>query len=304
MRDCIQSATLFDRQRGSRPLIRLMAAIILPLVAGCSQVQFFYNTADFTIELYASRFLTLDTTQLAAWRPTVTATVARHRREELPQLAALFTRLADDARSGFTSANLAAALDAIETRYRQHALLAVDIMAPLLSRLNPTQISELEGQFVLQSRADATDNAAQSVAKRQRKRAERYETQIRWFVGELDATQRDLIRRLTASLPDTATEWYAFRDAKRRELVALLRLAANEAQLRTFLTEWLVEFRQLPPPLVQARPLLRQGVIDLLLALDQTFTPTQRGHLVARLTLLRDDFTALQERPATAMVGM
>lgn len=276
----------------------LLLAALLTLTA-CTRVSVVYNTADFFIERYADDYLRLDSTQLASWRPTLADALGRHRQEELPYLAAFFAELETDARGGFDAARLSCLVDQFEEIYRRHFRIAVDLAAPLLAGLEPSQVRALERKFA-KDRAEEIKEGAAADARRDRKRAKRYADNAKWWIGPLSADQQAIVAEVTAAMPDTAAAWAAYRDARQDRLIRLLDRRASEREIHRFLTEWLVEYRDLPPELQRARREVHQRIVELFVRMDASFTPTQRAHFAKRLATLRDDFTRLQKRPRQA----
>jgi hypothetical protein len=283
-------------------LSRLLAAgAAALLLLGCSGMQIAYNTADFFIERYADDYLGLDNAQMGRWSPTLKSALGEHRQAELPYLAAFFDSAQNAARKGFTRGDVQCLLDQFEVIYRRHFTLAAGTAAPLLADLDRSQIDALERRFRKEAQEDA-DDAARPEAERVAKRVERYADNMRWWLGELDAPQRDVVRDVVANLPETAT-WYAYRDRKRRELIALLRRGASTGRIEAFLTDWLVDYSDMPPALERSQMELRSGITDLLVRLDDTFSDEQRRRFIDRLTGLRRDFLRLQRDPRMAPVA-
>ncbi|WP_201068681.1 MULTISPECIES: DUF6279 family lipoprotein [Thiorhodovibrio] len=292
------------RQGRFLPIVLPVMLLMTLIIGGCSRVQIAYNTADFAIELYASRYLALDDRQVAVWRPILAEALDRHRDEALPVISALLAQAAEDVDAGLTDANVTAWMDRIEPLYQRHARLFATAAAPLLVTLSPEQIDALEKKFQEQAREDATDNSPASLAKRQRKRTERYIENIEWVTGELTHAQRELVSKEVAKLPDTTSSWYAYRDREREALIARLKRGADSEQIRVFLTRWLADFQDMPVDLVQAREQIRSGLIRLMVALDGTFSEEQRQHFKQRLRLLSEDFQSLQRRQPTEAPGV
>lgn len=276
----------------------LLLAGLLTLTA-CTRVSVVYNTADFFIERYADEYLGLDSAQLARWRPTLADVLGRHRQEELPLLAAFFAELEIGARAGFAAEPLGCLVDVFEEVYRRHLRLAVDLAAPLLASLEPAQVRALERKFT-KDRAEEVKEGAAASAKRDRKRAKRYADNAKWWIGTLSAEQQAIITEVTAAMPDTAVAWSAYRNARQDRLIHLLDRRASERELHRFLSEWLVEHRDLPPELQQARREVHQRIVELFVRMDASFSPSQREHFAKRLATLRDDFLRLQKRPQRA----
>jgi hypothetical protein len=287
----------------TRRLVRLLAAALTAmLLVGCSGVRLAYNTADFFIERYADDYLGLDGAQMEDWSPVLDAALRQHRQQELPYLAAFFDSAQNDARKGFTRADVYCLMDQFEVIYERHFRLAAATAAPLLAELESAQVAGLERKFRNEAREDAAENAPENTARRQRKRAERYEKNLSWWIGDLSTQQRAIVAEITADMPETRT-WYRYRDDKRRELVALLRRGASSERIERFLVAWLVDYSDIPASLRSSRDRLRQGLADLVVRLDATLSDEQRRNLIDRLTRLRGDFMALQTRARMAPVG-
>jgi len=281
--------------------ILLPIGVVLLLLSGCSSMQLAYNTADFFIRGYADDYLGLDGSQMQRWSPTLEAALAQHREQELPYLAAFFNSAQNEARKGFTEAGVGCLLDQFEVIYRRHFRLAAEAAAPLLAALDQSQIDALEQSFRKEAGEDASDNSPANAIKRQRKRAKRYENNMQWWIGNLTEAQRVIVREVTASMPETAT-WYAYRDAKRDTLIRLLRSGASVQRIQRFLTDWLVEYRDMPAPPRLAQSELRTGFTALLVRLDASLSKAQRRKLIDRLVRLRRDFMALQRSASMAPV--
>lgn len=280
------------------PFPFVLALCLALATAGCSRVELAYNTADFFIERYADEWLALDGAQMAQWRPALAEALARHREDELPHLAAFFDALHAGAASGFDAGRVECLLDAFEDIYRRHFRIAADLATPLLADLGPEQIRTLERKFMEDRKPE--DNSPAAVSRRERKRAERYAESAEWWVGPLSPQQREIVREVTAAMPDTAAQWDAYRARKQDALIRMLRAGADQPAIRRYLTEWLVDYRDLPPALARAREGIRAQVVELIVRVDATFSPAQRRHFAGRLATVRDDLLSLQPRPQQA----
>ena len=105
----------------------------------------------------------------------------------------------------------------------------------------------------------------------------------------------------TAAMPDTAPAWDAYRKSRQTGSGAITAQGCGrETQVRTYLTDWLVEFKGMPGSLDAARHSIRKAISALVVDLTRSFSPKQKTHLEERLRGLRDDFMALQSRPHMA----
>jgi hypothetical protein len=286
-------------QPNLRFAILLVLLFLLLSPAACSRISLGYNNAEFFIERYADSYLSLDSAQMAAWQPAVKDALARHRREELPYLAAFFDAAYSNTKSHFDAPAVECLLDAFEEIYRRHFRIIAALAAPLLAELTPGQIQGLERKF-REEDADEAKEDKDSVRHREHKRAKRYAKSAELWIGPLTKPQRAIIADVTAAMPDTARAWETYRGAKRAALIRLLQEHRGEAEIRRFLTDWLVEYRDLPPQLQQVRLEMGRGIVDLFVHMDASFSPEQRAHFAGRLRDLRDDFMDLQPHPRIA----
>ncbi|MBK1701500.1 hypothetical protein CKO41_03595 [Thiococcus pfennigii] len=283
--------------------IAVLAIFVALALAGCTRVRLAYNTADLFITHYVESNIGLTSAQLANWRPTLDEALARHRRDELPYLAAFFDTAWREARRGLDERAVDCLLGQFQTIYRQHATLTAAVLAPLLAEAGPQQIDRLERQFREDLEEDAAHHARpQRTERSARNRAKRYGESAEWWIGPLNDAQRAIIAEITAEIPDTAERWTIYRYRKQSELIGLLRRGADAATIETFLTDWMVEHRDLPPDLRRIREEVRTGIGELLVRLDATFSAEQRTHFTQRLKALRDDFMTLQRQPRLAPV--
>lgn len=287
-------------------LLRAAAILILAFLAlataGCSRVSIAYNSADFFIERYAKDYLELDDPQIASWQPELEGALARHRREDLPHLARFFDTAHAGAVKGFDAQRMRCLIDQFEGLYRRHLGVAVDLAAPLLASLTPDQIRALGKKFREELAEDEVDTDPAGTARRDRKRAKRYQESMTWWLGPLSNEQKAIVQEQTAAMPDTAAAWIAYRSAKRERLIRLLEQRAGETEVHRFLEAWLVQHQDLPPGLRRAKDRIGTRISELFIRMDATFSPKQRAHFADRLATLRDDFMKLQRRPRMATV--
>ncbi|WP_373510359.1 DUF6279 family lipoprotein [Thiocapsa sp.] len=282
--------------------IRLAAALIATALtlAGCSRVGVAYNTGDFLATAYAKDYLDLEQAQLERWEPLLDAELARHRAEELSYLAAYFDRLLAASRTGFDGRNMTCLTGEFRDLYRRQASVAVTLAAPLLAELTPAQIQRLDQRFRKEATEDRAEIAGRSSAREKEKRARRYVSSIEDWTGPLSAEQQAIVAEVTGRMPDTQASLVEYRTGKRDQLMALIRADAAEPQIKRFLTDWIVDFSDLPPDLEQGGQALGERIRELFVRLGATLDASQRERLDKRLRSLRDDFMKLQMQPRMA----
>lgn len=275
----------------------VLSIAILLTVGGCSRVGIAYNTANPLVKGYAKEYLGLDSDQLARWEPTLVAELERHRVDELPHLAAFFDQFSTASRAGFDRRNTACLVDGLEDLYRRQARVAVALASPLLVDLTPSQRERLAERFRDEAEKDRAELAERDVAHDLDRRARRYIKAIEDWTGTLSPEQQAIVADVTVRMPDVQSRFVDYRSQKRTQLIALIDSGASRTRIERFLTDWLVEFRDLPPDIGQARDQLGERIGELLVRLGASLEATQRDRLDKRLKALRDDFMRLQKQP-------
>jgi hypothetical protein len=292
---------VLDMLRPSR-LMRLVAMLVAAVLslAGCSRVGIAYNTADLLVKGYAKDYLELERTQLARWEPILGMELTRHRNEELPHLAAYFDEVLKASRFGFNERNMSCLTKELQALYRRQARSAVTLATPLLVELTPAQIQRLNQRFRDQAAEDLAELTGRSSAQEKARRARRYVKSIEDWTGPLDVGQKDIVTDVTARMPETQSSVIEYRTRKREQLIALLEASAGEQAIETFLTEWIVDFLDLPPELELGRQELSERIAELFVRLGASLDERQRDRLDNRLRKLRDDLMKLQAEPRLA----
>jgi hypothetical protein len=290
-----------DMPRPSR-LMRLIVILIAAVLslAGCSRVGIAYNTADFVVKGYAKDYLDLERIQLARWEPVLSAELARHREEELPLLAAYFDQVLKASRLGFDERNMSCLTKELQALYRRQAGSAVTLATPLLIELTPAQIQRLNQRFRDQAAEDLAELRGRSSAQEKTRRARRYVKSIEDWTGPLDVGQKAIVAEVTARMPETQSSLIEYRSRKRDQLIALLEAEAGEQAIKTFMIEWIVDFRDLPPELERGGQELGERIGELFIRLGASLDERQRDRLDNRLRKLRDDLMKLQAEPKMA----
>lgn len=280
------------------PLARALPVILVAAFIGaCSQVQLGYNAAGFFIKQYANDYLELTGTQQRAWQPRLARIMDTHREDVLPELAGYADAVSSAAAARFPRPQTTCLVDGFEDLYRRHARLAVSLAAPLLAGLDDAQVSALADRFARDAEDDRPDTDAGRLEREQRKRAKRYIERIEDWTGELTEKQRGAVRRVTDRMPDTTFAVYAYRGRKRAELIALLESGADESRVHRFLSDWIVEYRDLPSQLRRAGGEYGERSAELLMTLGKVLDDQQIARLVGRLGKLTRDLESLQDRP-------
>lgn len=281
-------------------LVLLVAVLTL---VGCSALTIAYNRADFFMKAYAKDYLDLEPLQVASWEPLLTRELARHRAEELPHLAAYANQVLRASRLGFDERNITCLIDSSRDLYQRQARYAVTLVTPLLVGLSPAQIKSLDKRFKEEAEEDLAELAEGGGAGERKQRTRRLVDAIEDWTGPLASAQEALVAEAMGRLPETRRLYLDYRGRQRGDLIALLEARAGEASISAFLTAWLVDWRDMPPALDQARGAMNAGIAELFIRLAASLDQTQRDRLDKRLRDLRDDLMELQRQPQMATLS-
>lgn len=285
----------------TRLVLVLLMAVLAPV--GCSAVTIAYNRADFFVKAYAKDYLDLEPLQVASWEPLLTRELARHRAEELPYLAAYADQALRASRLGFDERNITCLIDSSRDLYQRQARFAVTLVTPLLAGLSPAQIKSLDKRFREEAEEDLAELAEGGGAAERQRRTRRLVDAIEDWTGPLASGQEALVAEVMGRMPETRKLYLDYRGRQRGDLIALLEARAGEARINAFLTAWLVDWREMPPALDQARGAMNAGIAELLIRLAASLDQTQRDRLDKRLRELRDDLMELQRQPQVATLS-
>lgn len=266
--------------------IRWLAAVSLVL-AGCSKTEFLYRNADWFIERWTDNLVSLSDEQKSEWRVGLEQTLARHRKLELPAVVALMSAMEYRAAGPLTGPEVQCLVDQTEQLFRRHARLAAGAAAPLLVRLSPRQLDELERGLAERDAGYREEYLIADSEERAERREQRFLKRIERWTGRLEQSQRDLVRSASRETPDLALPWLNYRKGRQQLLLELLRTNTEQESIRQFLVSWWVDLAGRPDALRRSTDAATLGFVELLSRLSFTLSSEQRETLVGRVRELR-----------------
>lgn len=269
---------------------RLCTFFIALLLTGCSTVRLVYDNADTYIHWRATHYLDLDGEMADELDERIAAFMAWHRAQALPKYAQL---LADGARrfeKRLTPADLVWGYDSIMTQARESLRMAAVEGAPLLDRLNPQQIANLERRLADDNRRFARDNLRGDEREQRKRRIERNVERLEDWVGRLTKTQLERVKQYSERAP--LLDEFRDRDHKRlqAELLAMIRAREAKKRLPAFAANW---ERGREPTYAAALEAARREYFAMALDLDRSLTAQQRTRALGELRRYTDDFRTL-----------
>ncbi len=264
--------------------------LLLAALQACSTVRLVYDNADTYLRWRASHYLDADGEMADELEERIAAFMAWHRSQALPKYAQLLDEAAQRFDRHLTPPDLVWGYDSAMTQARESLRMAAVQGAPLLDRLSPKQIANLERRLADDNRRFARENLRGDERERRKRRVERNVERLEDWVGRLTKAQLERVAQYSGRAP--LLDDFRDRDHKRiqGELLAILR--AHEAKKR--LPELAVHWdRGRDPGYVAALEAARKEYFAMLLDLERSLTPEQRKRALAEVRRYADDFRTL-----------
>lgn len=269
---------------------RACTFLLLLFLTGCSTVRLVYDNADTYLRWRAATYLDLDGEMADELDERIAAFMAWHRAQALPKYAQLLDEASRRFERHLTLADLDWGYDAVMTQARESLRMAAVQGAPLLDRLSPQQIANLERRFADDNRRFARDNLRGDERERRKRRTERNVERLEDWVGRLTKAQLDRVAQYSERAP--LLDDFRDRDHKRIQADVLAMLRAHEARKR--LPELAVSWqRGRDPAYVEAFEASRKEYFAMALDIDRSLTVQQRAKAMAELRRYADDFRTL-----------
>lgn len=290
-------------QRARRPMFRrslatpaLLCLVLLGL-AGCG-TQLLYNRLDTLLYFYISSQVSLQDPQAKDLKRQLQDFLDWHRRNELPRYAEFAEALATDAQHALGRDRIDLAGQNIETFWRESVLRGGPDAARWLQQLALPQREELFASLAEDDADLRTELCTDSAEKRSKRRDKTFISTVEDWVGRLSEQQRTLVRQRLVTLTPTGCGWVEQRAAQRAELRHAVDTAASDPAYAQTLARLMAQPEDRWDRQYRASfEANRARVIDLLAALDVTFTAKQRRRLSARLLDFARDFRELAAAP-------
>ncbi len=278
-------------------LPRIISALLLVLLAGCSAVQTGYNNAPALLYWWLDGYIDFEDAQARPVRESLDALHAWHRRQELPAYAEWLGRLQQQAGATVTPEEVCSHLTQVRAHLQRLGEQSAEGLARLAPSVQPEQLRHLARQFEKHNqkwRAEWLDGSSAELLERRLERTvERYED----FYGGLSEAQKTLLRqRLTASSFDARLAW-AERLRRQQDMLRVLQEHRNGERPAHVKAEMLALVqRSLTPPEPAARAqferMLHEGCQSIA-ALHNSASEAQRRRLGEKLRGYEADLQAL-----------
>ena len=126
---------------------------------------------------------------------------------------------------------------------------------------------------------------------------------LEFWTGDLTEAQRARVAAVVRTWPDVAGEWHAYRAARTAGLVELLRGRPGATAIERYLaSRWLAHDGR-SETLATGATGLRQGIVELIVAVDGTLSSAQRAAFLERVRGYRDELAAQLPTRGPAMAS-
>ncbi len=282
-------------------LLVICGVALACMLAGCSKVRLVYNNADWLVVTYVNGYLDLTSQQKKQLRTELRQALNQYRHEDLRSTVAFMRTVGKYAADGLTEPELDELINTLMRLYETGVAKAASVFAPTMVDLSAAQIAHLYRELAHYNRDYREKYLAISLSERQDERAIRAVTYVEKWTGELSRAQRDMVLGISRSSPDLFQTWYDYDIAMQRELLKLLRAGAPVDEVQAHLTGWWLLQSGRGTELAQQKERLIRGMRMFVHALDSSFTPEQREHLLRRIFALADELETLFLGPETTV---
>src|SRR6185503_11067684 len=272
-------------------LVRALCAVLCAsLLAGCSMARFVYDNADTYLHWRIQHYLDLQAPLSDELDDTITAFMAWHRAQALPQYARLLDEAGERFARRLQPADLEWGYDAMRAQAKESLREGAERLAPLLDRLSSREIAHFERRLAEDNRKFARENLRGSEGERRKRRTERNVERLEDWLGALTQAQVGRVALYSARAP--LLDEFRDADHKRlqKELVALLRAQAARERLPDAAVNW---ERGRDPAYAAALDASRREYIAMALDLERSLSAEQRARAAERLARFAEDFRAL-----------
>lgn len=268
----------------------ILVALLSALLAGCSSLRLAYDNADAYARWRIDSYVTLQGEDADALDEKIDEFHAWHRRHELPKLAGLATQASQRFAKGLSPADMVWGYDSLRARASASLRKGAELVAPLLDRLTPEQIAQIERRMAEDNRKFYRDRLRGTESERREKRAKFVVDRLEDWVGKLTQAQVERVREHSARAP--LIDELRDRDRKRlqRDVIAIVRAREAVKRLPERAAHW---ERGREPAFTAQLDAWRQDYFAMLIDVERSLTPEQRARLQRNLRRYIEDFEAL-----------
>jgi len=271
------------------------------MLAGCSTLQFAYNSAPELTYWWLDGFLDFNAEQKPQVRADIQSMFAWHRSQQLGLYITWLERAQTLAARNIQAEEVCAlfdeAMDSLDNVAKELEPRAVR----LLLTIDATQVEQLQKQYNKKNRDWRKEWLTGTPDELLDTRTDKGVEQAEKFYGRLDSSQKQLLRQLAKGSGFDPRMSYLLRLRRQADSVDTLRkLSAHTKDADAFALEWrqlIARTRVTPDPMLsQYRQDLNKANCAAVASLHNATTPVQRERAVKQMQSYGRDLRALMER--------
>ena len=264
------------------------------LASGCSTVRFAYENADTYLRWKAGTYVDLQGDEADELDDRIDEFHAWHREAaRCRNIHSWRRRRRAASATGCRVPDLDWGYDAARGQARESLRKAAELAAPMLDRMTPAQVAQIERRLADENRQFHRDNLRGSERDRRRKRARFVVDRLEDWVGKLSQAQVERVREYAERMP--LIDELRDRDRRRlqREVLGIIRARQAQARLPEQIANW---ERGREPAFVAALESWRDQYFALLIDIDRSLSAEQRSRALTHLRRYAEDFDTLAAR--------
>jgi Family of unknown function (DUF6279) len=267
--------------------------MLAALVCGCSTVRFAYENADSYLRWKAGSYLDLQGDEADELDDRIDEFHAWHRKNALPKYVTLANETSQRFADGLSRQDMVWGYDSLRLQARESLRKGAELIAPLLDRLAPEQVAQIERRLADENRQFYRDHLRAPERERRRKRSRAIVDRLEDWVGKLTQAQVQRVREYAERAP--LADELRDRDRKRlqKEVIAIVRAREARKRLPERLANWEIGRE---PAYVTALDAWREHYFALLMDIDRSLSPEQRARAQSHIRRYAEEFEALATR--------
>jgi len=270
-----------------------LAVLLAALVCGCSTVRFAYENADAYARWKVGTYLDLEGDDAELLDERIEEFHAWHRRNELPKYVTLAREAAQRFADGLSHPDLVWGYDSLRTQAKESLRKAAELLAPILDRLSPAQVAQIERRIAEDNRQFYRERLRGSESERRERRANYAVNRLEDWVGKLTPVQVQRVREYSRRAPLVDELRDGDRKRLQKEVMAIVRARQAKARLAERVAQW--ELGR-DPAYLAALEAWREHYFSMLLDVDRMLTPEQRARALGHMRRYAEDFETLSAR--------
>ncbi|MDP1655175.1 MAG: DUF6279 family lipoprotein [Hylemonella sp.] len=278
-------------------LPRIIGALLLVFLGGCSAVKIGYNNAPALVYWWLDSYIDFNDAQTVQVRDSLATLQAWHRTNELPAYADLLRQIQRVASGPVTPQQVCAFSDQIRLRVQRLGEQAAEGMSRVVPTLEPQQWRHLALQFDKHNRTWREEWLDSTPAELSARRLKKAEERAQSFYGRLEEAQLAILRQSVSSPTFDARLAWRERLRRQQDMLQVLREHGNSDRAAHVKAEILALLqRNLNSPDAAYQTQFERLVVEScanIAALHNSTSAAQRRHLQDKLQDYEADARAL-----------